>query len=349
MSIDLEEMRDLVHELYVMMVIQQHGSPGAAALKELLAALHKIYRWLDPEAVRDRVVVFKALSDSDQPLAHNKAVRVQRPEGFAQHEGGPFVIQVLESGEFLLWKEETPDPAQLSAVAVVYEYSSRSEYFFAKGERRKAPKIDAAYASVFAIPAFSTLRDALSAYGTVMARLSTCEILKKAWFGDNRLFFKAKPEATMRRSLAQFLASTLRDAEVRPEQIVDETHPVDIKVTWMLSNRLALIEIKWLGESKDETTGKVTTSYSASRARDGAKQLADYLDANRERASERRTRGYLVVFDARRRGLTEKATEIVRDAGLYYADIDVPYDPKYHEQRVDFDEPVRFFVEPKCA
>jgi hypothetical protein len=349
MSIDLDEMRDLVHDLYVMMVVQQHGDPGAAALKQLLAALHKIYRWLDPEAVRDRVVVFKALSDADHPLARDKAVRVQRPEGFAQHDGGPFVIQVLQSGEFLLWKQEALDLGELAAVAVVYEYSSRSEYFFAKGERRKAPKLDTGYASVFGIPAFSTLREALDAYRTVMARRSACEILKTTWFEENRLFLKTKPEATMRRSLVQFLASTLRDAEVRPEQIVDETHPVDVKVTWMLSNRLALIEIKWLGDSKDEATGKVTTTYRPSRARDGAKQLAEYLDANRERASERRTRGYLVVFDARRRGLAEEATDIGCDDGLHYADDEIEYDPKYHEQRGDFEEPVRFFVEPKCA
>jgi hypothetical protein len=349
MSIDLDEMRDVVQNLYVMMVVQQHGDAGASALKQLLQALHKIYQWLDPEAVRERIVVFKALSDADHPLARDKAVRIGRPEDFAQQHGGPFVIQVLESGEFHLWKDETPNSTELAAFAVVYEYSNRSEYFFAKGERRKAPKIDAGYASIFAIPAFSTLREALGAYRTVMARFSTCEILKAAWFEENRLFLKAKPEATMRRSLAQFLASTLRNAEVRPEQIVDETHPVDIKVTWMLSNRLALIEIKWLGHSRDETTRKVTTVYRPARARDGAKQLADYLDANRERAPERRTRGYLVVFDVRRRGLTEEHTEIGRDDGFHFADEEVEYDPKYHEQRGDFEEPVRFFVEPKCA
>lgn len=349
MSIDLNEMRDIVHNLYVTMVVQQHGGPGGEALKQLLEALHKIYRWLEPESVREKLIVFKALSESNHPLPRDKAVLIQRPEGFAQHEGGPFIIQVLDSGEFLLWKEAAADLPQLADVAVVYEYANRSEHFFAKGERRKAPRIDTGYASVFAIPTFSSLRQALDAYRTVMARMSTCEILKTAWCEESRLFWKVKPEATMRRSLGQFLTSTLRDAEVRPEQIVDETHPVDIKVTWMLLNRLALIEIKWLGDSKDEATGKITTSYRQARAKDGAKQLSEYLDANREHAPERRTRGYLVVFDARRRGLSDDATEVARDNGLHYADDEIEYDPRYHETRTDFAEPVRFFMEPKCA
>lgn len=349
MSIDLDVMRGVVHDLYVTMVVQQHGGAGASALRELLEAIHKIYRWVDPESIRERIVVFKILPDSALPLPRERAAQVQRAEAFSQHDGGPFIIQVLDSGEFLLWKDASIDLVKLANVAVVYEYANRSEHFYARGEQRKAPRIDAGYASVFAMPAFSSLREALDAYRTKMARMSSCEILKTAWHEENRLFWKLKPEATMRRSLGQFLASTLRDAEVRPEQNVDETHPVDIKVTWMLANRLALIEIKWLGDSKDSTTGTVKTSYRDARAKSGAKQLAEYLDANRESAPERQTRGYLVVFDARRRAMSEDATEVSRADGLHYDNEEIEYDPKYHETRTDFSEPFRFFMEPKCA
>jgi hypothetical protein len=348
MSIDLEVMREVVHDLYIAMVVKQHGDAGAHALKRLLAALHEIYRFLDPDSVKERIVVFKALVDTAHPLRSERATRILRPEAFAQHSGGPFVIQVLDSGEFLLWKEASTALVELAMVAVVYEYAGRSERFMARAEARNAPKIDRAYASIFAMPAFSSLREALDSYRTKMARMSTCEILRTSWYEESRLFWKAKPEVIMRRSLTQFLSSTLRNAEVRPEQIVDETRPVDIKVTWMLSNRRALIEIKWLGDSKGDD-GKITTKYRDSRARDGAKQLADYLDANKVRAPEYRTRGYLAVFDARRRGLTDESVEIDCEDGMHYADEEIVYDPRYHEVREDFEEPARFFVEPKCA
>lgn len=349
MSIDLDVMRTIVHDLYVAMVIREHGDVGAAALKQLLEALHKVYRWLDPETVEERIIIFKALPDVVEPLPRNEATTIQRPEGFALLKGGPFVIQVLDSGEFLLWKGPGTSASALAGTAVVYEYANRVEHFFARTERRMAPKIDTGYASNFAMPTFCSLSEALDGYRTVMARMSTCEILKTAWHEDSRLFWGPKPEATMRRSLCQFLATTLRNVEVRPEQIVDETHPVDIKVTWMLLNRLALIEIKWLGDSKDPSTGKVTTTYRDARANSGAKQLAEYLDANRERAPERQTRGYLVVFDARRRGLSDSTSKVDRGDGLHYVDKEIDYNPKYHELRTDFSEPVRFFVEPKCA
>lgn len=348
MSLNLDLMKEVAHDLYVATVVQQHGDLGAAALKALLSALRLLYQHIEPESITERLVVFKALSDDEHPLTNEDALTVQRPEALVQHARGSLVIQVLDNGEFLLWKTVPTSLAALAQVAVVYEYKNRSEYFLAKSERKAVAKLDAAYPSMFAVPTFSSLRAALDCYRTVMARVSTCEILAAAWADDARLFWKAKPEATMRKSLTQFLMCTLRGAEVRPEQIVDETHPVDIKVTWTFTNRLALIEIKWMGDSKDEN-GKVTTKYRDSRALDGAKQLADYLDANRIRAPQHETRGYLTVFDARRRALGADASTTTLDDGLHYDNEEIVFDPKFHEKRTDFEEPVRFFIEPKCA
>lgn len=348
MSLNLEAMREVVHDLYVTAVLQQHGDEGGKALRKLLASLRIIYQHLDPESIGQRLIVFKALSDADHPLPRHAEVRVQQPESLAQEHPACAVIQVLENGEFCYWRELPSSLDPLAQVAVVYEYVDRNEYFLAKAERRMVVKLDQAYASMFAIPTFSSLREALSAYRTRLARNSTCEILQRAWDDGQRLFFKTKPEATMRKSLTQFLLCTLRGAEVRPEQIVDESHPVDIKVTWMFCNRLALIEIKWLGDSRGED-GKITTTYRQSRARDGAKQLADYLDANRIRAPEHRTRGYLAIFDARRRGLKDDSVELTRSDGFHHDKDEIVFDPVFHQDRDDFEEPVRFFLEPKCA
>ena len=115
----------------------------------------------------------------------------------------------------------------------------------------------------------------------------------------------------------------------------------------MLTYHIALIEIKWLGKSLDEN-GKITTNYSAWRAKQGAKQLADYLDSNRGQVPTHQTIGYLVVIDARRRGLNELSISVNYVNGLFYKDAEVKYSPEYHRIRNDFERPIRMFVEPIC-
>lgn len=83
------------------------------------------------------------------------------------------------------------------------------------------------------------------------------------------------------------------DNTVKREQIVDATHPVDIKVTWPAINNVALIEVKWLGDSGQ-------TQYRDARANEGAKQLIDYLASSVQEEPDKHFVGYLTVFDGRR-------------------------------------------------
>jgi hypothetical protein len=153
----------------------------------------------------------------------------------------------------------------------------------------------------------------------------------------------------MRESLAQHLIVTLRDhAEVREEQNVNDTQPIDIKVTWSLADQLSLIEIKWVGRSVDDQGEELATEYWApSRPRAGAKQLADYLEENKDRAPEHGTEGYLVVYDARREGLTDLPPQLTNEQAVAYADSTIEYDPAYQDIRNDFRNPIRFWLEPK--
>ncbi len=151
----------------------------------------------------------------------------------------------------------------------------------------------------------------------------------------------------MRRSLTHFLKATLRDAETRPEQNVDESHPIDIKVTWGLSNRIALIEIKWLGTPK-YPDGHLGKTYTDSRARDGAQQLSDYLDANRASVPTHVSKGYLVVLDARRANLRPETISLSLSQRLHYRDREIKYNPAFHQLRDDFAPPIRMFAEPVC-
>ena len=153
----------------------------------------------------------------------------------------------------------------------------------------------------------------------------------------------------MRGSLAQHLETTLRDhAEVREEQNVSETQPIDIKVKWSLSAQLSLIEIKWLGQSVSADGTDLATRYDApARPRAGAKQLADYLEENKQRTPDLETEGYLVVYDARRANVKAVPAEISDDEAVAFRNAEIEYNPDYEAERSDFREPRRFWLEPK--
>src|SRR6266700_638480 len=185
-------------------------------------------------------------------------------------------------------------------------------------------------------------------YKSHQVRYSSCPILQHIWHDNNRLFLKNAPEHFMRDSLTHFLKIRLRGSiEVRPEQIVDDSHPVDIKVTWFSTNRLALIEIKWLGTPM-KPDGHRGNSYTDYRAREGAKQLVEYLEANLQQAPTHITRGYLVIIDCRRANLNDTTTTIDQQNGFHFRDREIRFNPEYHQQRKDFEKPIRMFAEPRC-
>jgi len=159
--------------------------------------------------------------------------------------------------------------------------------------------------------------------------------------------WKAGPENGMRRSLYLFLRSTLEDGlpDVHEEAPADEKNPVDITVRWAESNRIALIEVKWLGASGTLNPFGITKRWSESRAKKGLQQLADYIDLTRDRAELFDARGYLAVFDGRRGRVKPETLVCSRIDGLKYRDADIEYD-KQLLARHDVAEPVRFFCEP---
>jgi hypothetical protein len=216
--------------------------------------------------------------------------------------------------------------------------------------RRRLPSI---LASVFCNPTLDSLSAALDRYAD-FARETSCHILATTWEGGAdgpRLVLVNKPEAIMRRSLAQALNLMLRDANVRPEQNTDESKPVDIRVEWFASGASALIEIKWLGRSTAKSrisTDHVTyTEYDEPRARSGARQLADYMDRQIRNSNATAPRGYLVVFDARRKNVAGFNDPLTQSDAMFYENTVIAYDPDYAAIRPDFDNPVRFYLKPR--
>ena len=344
--IDRAKLAEIVEQSRYLWVQDSIGNGGQEALHKLFAGLKRIFRYIEPGAYKALFVlmpvgrVFSRLSLGNFTDITYDALVQQVCDGD--------VIELLNSGLLRIYHHALIKPAELSRHCIVYEYKQRSEYLLAGGKRNEIEKLDSTYDSLFSVPAFSELRDAIEYYKTRLARRSSCRILNDIWDDKYRIFLKAKPESCMRDSLTQHLHGTLRgDCEVRPEQVVDDSHPVDIKVTWFCANRLALIEIKWLGDSRSDDGHRVT-KYRDSRARKGAKQLADYLDANLVHAPSHVTRGTLVVFDARRKGVRCSSGKPSRVEAFAYADKEITYSPEYHKIRNDFEEPIRMFLEPTC-
>jgi hypothetical protein len=88
-------------------------------------------------------------------------------------------------------------------------------------------------------------------------------------------------------------------------------------------------------------------NYGPSRAQEGANQLADYLDREVRHSASPATRGYLVVFDARRKNVQGAAHPLNHADAMHFANDVLNYDPDHAQSRDDFAQPVRFFLNPR--
>lgn len=348
MTIDIEKMSKMQADLYIPRVIQIFGDEAGELLEKLLGSITQVYRRIDPGSRSTPLVMFCEVQPTSIALPATQCI-LSNPD-LLQHElDDACAVQVVGSETLHVRPLDAIDVTELSKTAIVYRYHNREEQIIVSGRIFRLANPAKGYPSTFCRPTFTRLIEALQDYHVRSARDSSCQLLQGAWVDQQqRWYFRAKPEEIMRKSLTQYLNNVLQDAEVRPEQMVDESHPVDIKVTWLTSSLRAIIEIKWLGDSMDDTR-KATTLYRDARAREGAKQLAEYMDGSRSHGSTVRTRGYLVVFDGRRRGLSETMVSLSHENGMHYRDQHITYDPDYSVERDDFEVPVRMFLNPICT
>lgn len=268
MTVDLDAMRKLAAHFFLQDVVKHYGEDGRNALREVFQHLSELFTYIDPEQITGRLFVFKNLTvkgsagefaaqASAQDRIEAISISSLAQSYTTEMRCGDVVVQLCDDGHFEISEVTDADLRKLADSGIVYEYSQRKDYVWCKDKRDLIPNpFGTTHASTFAIPTFRTLREALEGYKVQMVRQSSCQLLSEAWENGpscKRLFFRSAPEHLMRDSLTQFLKSTLRDvAEIRPEQVVDTSHPVDVKVTWGLGHKLALIEIKWLGKSRSE-------------------------------------------------------------------------------------------------
>jgi len=115
-------------------------------------------------------------------------------------------------------------------ISYIY-YSPLDEQLYIGNEAVPLPDYyDSTTSSIFAYPVYKELDEALNTYDNTLAKNSVCGILKQVWRDDAKKEFCEKPEHFMRDSLWQFLRAVLRNHTVKREQVVDYSHPVDIKI-----------------------------------------------------------------------------------------------------------------------
>lgn len=346
-TIDLDKLKAMNTKLYTSAAQEVFGNAGATALKQLLSSIVQIYARLDPSIRRNRLAIF-ADATLAPSIVGGTVNHIASVDNLMHEIDEPSLVRVTGNGALQIVPLGTIDLLALSATAVVYLFDPTGEKFIIGGNVFDVENVVIGYPSAFCKPTFGTLKAALEDYRVRQAAHSTCYELQRAWTDEKRWWFRNKPEAIMRRSLTQFLRNVLRDAHVQPEQNVDETHPVDIHVSFLMTTQHAIIEIKWLGKSI-KPDGSEGTGYPKGRALEGAQQLANYLDSTHQSSPHHGARGYLVLFDGRRSGLQHGITTLEQAKALHYEKAEITYDPDYSVMRKDFEPPIRMFLYPKLA
>lgn len=345
---------------YLSVPCQVFGPEGGRALRLLLDAIGLIYEEFPPDALSNGITVIAPSNPDDleailAPLGvssyHADAASVANV--LRTNSGRSVTIGVAADSSYrLIVTDGTPSLSGLAVAAVVYNHDGCVERLLAGTENRTIQRLAPELASNLAKPTFRSLDDALDHYDRI-ARHSQCDTLALAWEGGvdgPRLVLSARPERHMQSSLHRALSYMLRHADVTREHSTDASKPVDIRVKWRSSNVEAILEIKWLGRSltADSTESDQSfTDYRPSRAQEGAKQLADYLEREKSNSGANALKGYLIVFDARRRGIKGPADRLAAADALYFQDVCLSFNPDYSAERDDFETPRRYFMAPR--
>ncbi|MER6810919.1 hypothetical protein ABT299_16730 [Spirillospora sp. NPDC000708] len=345
---DLERLAEMAQNHYFAVIARDLGGPGAKALRQFLPRLKEVHNAIDYESISESLTVFFQTAPESRAYPVDPYL-IDEASELSLHNAGTITIEALPDGSYKVWKEILP----LDSIAdgsIVYRYEpSSGERIWVDGVEGEIPE-SMAYTRIFGLSRFRDLAHCLHHYAVKLARSSECRVLASAWREEGRVMWVSKPEEIMRFSLYQHLKSSLRDGnpDITQETPVDDRNPVDITVKWADSNRIVVIEIKWLGKSGSLNPSKMTKEWSEQRARDGLVQLADYLDRTRDRAGTYDRRGFLVVFDARRAMVKAETLEVTREHGMHFQDAHIEFQPELLA-RHDIADPVRCFCEPNFS
>lgn len=331
-----------------------YSEEATNSLTIIAKELTELFNFIEPGLFDSKIIVVKNFKDIPIfPVGDGYNLKMDKAK--LTHIKGDFVIQLFSNRDMVLWQGVDYEGLLQSVENICYMYDSGNEFFFAKEE-----KIDVSvgsFGSRFS-GEFADLESQLLNYAIHKVRHSSCPILLDSWNCENRIFFKGggkdMPERYMQLSLHNFIKDIsifkgdLGQLDPTREHNLDGSKPVDIIVRWEKSNRIALIEVKWLGKSISE--GVLKSKYYDARANEGFKQLKNYFELAKKDNPNKIIKCYLVVIDARRRNTNEGTTTVSVENGLYYEtkEIELRADRMYHLAYKNLHKPLRMFVEPVC-
>jgi len=358
---DREELVRNLSNHYITRVMRAFSNidPASKALEVIAKSLKEIYRYFEPSFFNGDFFVCKNLIDqpcykeSKGTLLYDKNILLNRTNGI-------MIIQVFnDSSKMILWENENPDNLFRQKETLTYIFKSDKEYFYANGETIDITLFNRG--SRFATQ-FNELVEALEQYSQFKICKSSCNHFSDSWADKKRLFFKGGgsgsniPEKFMQLSLYEFLNTLFRGISMESSREyntlgdLSKPKPVDIKIQWCEANRIALIELKFIGSVKKADNNEFYT-HDNPRANFGITQLKGYHDSASTDSPAAIIKSYLIVIDGRRKNLTPEKTTISKVDGMFYENVDIVIDTdkKFHETMLGFEKPIRMFVEPVCS
>jgi len=328
------------------------------ATSTIAKALKELYRYFEPSYFSGKFFLCKHLNDesvfdeASGTVLYDKNILLNKTKG-------NIIMQVFEDKRIMLWEDVETDDLLKRNDCLTYFFEKNKEFFFANNEKVEIPY--APPGSMFATQ-FYDLTQALNEYKLQRVLYSSCPLFTEAWFDKNRIFLKAGgsgkniPEKHLQQSLYNYLSTNMNlrgtTPVLREFNLIGETpKPIDISVFWGEANRTALIEVKWLGKSKN-VDNKVTSDYKNAKANTSFKEVKEkYFDPAKGNMSKTILKVYLVVIDAQREGTDNDTTELTVANGMYYQDIElvIDEDKRFYDSIPEFERPIRMFAAPICS
>lgn len=349
-----------ISSYYPLQILKEYNNdPLSTKSLEIIAkSLKEIYRYFEPAFFTGDFYMCRQFEDSYCfPL--EKGAQLFDKNILLNKTHGTTIIQAFSDGNFYIWEGEDPSTLFNNPRVLTYRFNLNKDYFIAMGNEIDvtiSPK-GSRYA-----PQFVDLLKVLDSYKRDRIYHSSCPTFKNSWHDNNRIFFRSEgsgnniPEKFMQESLFEFLRvqdslrgismENLREFNVNPGQ----PKPIDIRIQWKEANRVALIEMKWIGAVKSSATGKTTSNNSPRQATPGYIQLKGYYDSALRDLPNTIIKSHLVVIDGRRNNVKGTTTTISYANGMHFKDAPLEIDEanRYYESIPGFEFPIKMFAAPIC-
>tara|TARA_R110002020_G_scaffold304725_2_gene520530 strand:+ start:3702 stop:4778 length:1077 start_codon:yes stop_codon:yes gene_type:complete len=346
-----------IGDAYYFQILKAYNNnyESVGAIGDIATALKEVFRYFEPAFFEGRFFMCKHFGDefifnkANGQLLYDKNILINRTSG-------EIIIQTFANGDFYIWDGEHVTDLYANSEILLYRFENHKDVFVAHGTEVDItvnPK-----GSRFA-PQYFDLIKALTAYSIERVYNSSCPIFSNSWYDSNRIFFKSEgsgnnaPEKYMQQSLYEFLRTQeslrgigfecVREFNVKPQQ----PKPVDIRMQWKEANRVALIEMKWIGSATSTKTDK-TRTINPSEINAGYDQLKGYFDEAERDMPSTIVKAHMVVIDGRRNNIKKGAITVSYQDGMYYKDeeIELEHQKKYYLTNPRFEKPVRMFSSP---